>query len=373
MYNEIVVSFLSNKHKTLVSYARTLYGVLDVVGTSLWLNEDEYLTIVSNILKMYVDKYYLRDDDALSLLNGGNRPDNKFRKEMSQALILDYYGSDYDSVSIDFGESINELRLIVYLVISIDKDITFYDKNKVSLINIERSLVKLFIDYLDDKRVNRYPFLFEVLSNKINDSERKEIRFFESLKLDSDSLLFKKLGDDYYTVKYNLCILDEDEESIDGIINNGKIDKSIFSLLNQLVTLTLLKGFSNNCLVPTLLVELKSIYLYDRNLFTELLNLYSNNYIRDKVLFVINYNDYVSNKKAFGTAEEYGLNFIIRLESGFLNYDTLIDKYPYLITDDLEDDLIEFELDYIIDEDEDYINDFELFSNLIVDGDNGYE
>ncbi len=381
MRNVLVDKYLEFKHKILVSYAETLYKVYEIKDEQLWSNEKELKIITDNILKIYINKYYLRNKDELNELNVTNMDEKDFRKSLSLAVIADYYGNRYLSLKDNYKKSIYNLTLIIYIVTNIDKDISFYNKG-VQIKTIVDRINELFGDVLENHHVSKNPFLLDVLANKIKEAERKELRFFEALK-DSESYnTFLKYDNNVYYVNYNRDFNNlhkYDLNDIKKVYSKYKIKESLYKISYELTCMTLLKAFSNNCSIPQLLIPITSKYIALKSNILEINSIFENEFLKKYVSFSIPYSDYIANYDKFSVLIENGFNIVIYINefNEISDYSKIKFNYKLYITSKFvinnpkfESFIEKSEKNYkIIDSDLTHLNEDELI-NVCLKGEN---
>ena len=300
MQNDLVNKYLMYKTKTLMSYALSLYKVYDIEDEKLWTTEKEFMNIMSKIISIYTNKYYLRDKNSFKALNKNNLSEKDFKMTLALAVVAEYFGKSYEEIKVKYKKSIYNLTLILYIVTNVDKDISFYSKTSVTIKNITKQIDKLFSDVIGKAEIDKNPFIIDILANKIREAEQKEIRFFESLKSSESYIEFKEYGDMKYYLDYNYDLkklYSYNVEDIKIIYSKFKFKEQYFDIVYDLGIITILKAYSNNCNLPLFIMPISTTYIKAKGNIDYLNKIFSSNYIKNNVCFSLTFNDYKNNSK----------------------------------------------------------------------------
>lgn len=334
MQNEIIHTYLKFKKKSLLSYADTLSKVFVVKEENLWKDDNEFNQIISGILDIYINKYYFRSKKELALMNTNNMKDKEFKLTLSLAMISDYYKADYKNLKDKYKKSIYNLTLIVYIITNIDKEITFYKDNSVTIKNIVKKINKMYGDIFKNLDLSENTFLADILANKIKDVERKELRFFELLKGNDYYNEFIEYDKDTYFVhfSYELNKLETFKTiDTDYVYEKFKFEDKYLPISYELALITLLKSFVNDTVIPTLLLPVTSKYLSKKKNIEFIKKLFSNPYLKEYVQFSITYDDYKDNYKIFDVLSDLKFDIVLFLgdKEVILNYSRI--KFDYIL------------------------------------------
>lgn len=334
MQNEIIHTYLKFKKKSLLSYADTLSKVFVVKDENLWKDDNEFNQIIGGILDIYINKYYFRSKKELALMNTNNMKDKEFKLTLSLAMISDYYKDDYKNLKNKYKKSIYNLTLIVYIITNIDKEITFYKDNSVTIKNIVKKINKMYGDIFKNLDLSENTFLADILANKIKDVERKELRFFELLKGNDYYNEFIEYDKDIYFVhfSYELNKLETFKTiDTDYVYEKFKFEDKYLPISYELALITLLKSFVNDTVIPTLLLPVTSKYLSKKKNIEFIKKLFSNPYLKEYVQFSITYDDYKDNYKIFDVLSDLKFDIVLFLgdKEVILNYSRI--KFDYIL------------------------------------------
>lgn len=324
MQNNLIEKFLTNKEKILVSYAMSLHKAFKIDGEDLWNTEEEFKKLMSGIIKIYINKYYLMDYEELNKLNTNNLKEEDFKLTISLAIIVDYYQKGYEEIKEKYKESIYSLTLILYVITNADKKISFYNKYDITNKNIMTLLNKLFGEVIGADKLEKDPFIMNSLASKIKDAELQEIRFFESLKDSESFITFKKYSEDNYYVKYNYelnSLMKYNNKHINNTFKLYKYKEKYMSVIYDLTAIMILKCYSNNCKVPTFIVPISAEYLCIKSNETKLRKIFSNPNIQSKVKFSSKYNDYKLNYNYYKKLKDLGFTYVQFLNDSDLTLD----------------------------------------------------
>lgn len=334
MQNEIIHTYLKFKKKSLLSYADTLSKVFVVKEENLWKDDNEFNQIISGILDIYINKYYFRSKKELALMNTNNMKDKEFKLTLSLAMISDYYKDDYKNLKNKYKKSIYNLTLIVYIITNIDKEITFYKDNSVTIKNIVKKINKMYGDIFKNLDLSENTFLADILANKIKDVERKELRFFELLKGNDYYNEFIEYDKDTYFVhfSYELNKLETFKTiDTDYVYEKFKFEDKYLPISYELALITLLKSFVNDTVIPTLLLPVTSKYLSKKKNIEFIKKMFSNPYLKEYIQFSITYDDYKDNYKIFDVLSDLKFDIVLFLgdKEVILNYSRI--KFDYIL------------------------------------------
>lgn len=334
MQNEIIHTYLKFKKKSLLSYADTLSKVFFVKEEKLWKNDTEFNNIVEGIIDIYINKYYFRSKKEIALMNTNNMNEKEFKLTLSLAMISDYYKGNYKSVKEKHKKSIYNLTLIIYIITNIDKEITFYKDNSVTVKNIVNKINEMYGDIFKDLDLSENSFLADILANKIKDVERKELRFFELLKGNDYYNEFLKYDEDTYFVHFNYELNKlETFKTIDTdyVYEKFKFEDKYLPISYELALVTLLKSFVNDTTIPTLLLPVTSKYLTKKKNIDFIKNTFNNPYLKDYVNFSISYEDYKDNYKIFDILRDLKFSIVLFLgdDEVILNYSRI--KFDFIL------------------------------------------
>lgn len=333
MQNELVNKYLLNKQKTLLSYAVTLYKVYDLEDENLWSNEEEFKKLMDSILNKYMSKYYLRDKTYLKNLNTKNLSDKDFKMTLALAVISDHYGGEYNEIKSKFKKSIYNLTIILYIVTNADKQISFYNKYNVTTKNIVNLLNKLFSDVIGKIEIEKNPFIMEMLANKIKESEKKEIRFFESIKDNESYITFLEYSKNSYYVDYSYelrNLMKYDYEDVRYVYRNSKFKEQNMSIMYDLCAVSILKCYSNDCHVPEFIVPVSSTYIKLKTNIENIKRTFSNPYIKEKICFSTYFNDYKKNYNDYLKLNELGFKIVLFMDESQIIVDYSNVKYDFV-------------------------------------------
>ncbi len=302
MNNDLLVNYLLMKKRTLVEYSKLFYKIYDFSDQNLWNNDQEFESLITSILDIYINKYFLRNESDLEKINTAKLAENDFKMTLALAVVVDYFGNNYEEYKEKYKKSIYNLSLIVYIVTNIDKNVSFYNKKGVTIKSIVECIKELFETALKNTVINDKPFIFETIADKIRDFERMELRFFESLKDSESYLTFSKYDSSNYLVNYiyDIKSLSNYEESdVNKTKNKFDVDSMFFLITLDLSLINILKLYSNKREVPTFYIKVRSDILKDKKKITDVISKFNNVAIKDKIVFMIDLMDYKENYADF--------------------------------------------------------------------------
>ncbi len=339
MQNEIIRTYLNFKKKSLLSYAKTLAKVFPLEDDNLWKNDAEFDVIIKGIIDIYLSKYYLRSREEIKKMNTSNISDKEFNLTLSLAMISDYYKEKYNSIKNTHKKSVYNLTLIIYIMTNIDKEITFYKHNSVTVKNIVNKINDLYGDIFKDLDLSNNAFLADILATNIKDVERKELRFFELLKGNDYYNEFIKYDDNTYFVNFNyeLNKLETYKQiDTDYVYDKFKYDDKYLPISYELAIITLLKSFVNDTKIPHLLIPITSKFLSKNKNIEILKRTFNNPYLNEYIKFSISYDDYKDNYRIFEILRElkYSVVLFIGDNEVILNYSRIKLDYILYVTEE---------------------------------------
>lgn len=327
MHNALINKYLSNKQKVLCEYASVLYKIYGPDADSLWQQEFEFQSIIKNVVKTYVEKYYLRSKDELEELNTSGYAANDFKLALALAVIADAYGDKYDNLKISKKKGLYNLTIIVYIITNIDRDVTFMDA-ELSSNSIMQKLSEYFKSINQEKLVTKNPFVMNNLANRIKDNKRLEKKFFGSLDNKESFNTFAKYDKDSYFVKYNFdSNLFDKYRDIDvrRVYEKYDVDEDYFDVSYELASVTILKQFVLGHKVYDLILPVTSSYLENNQNIKLINDLFGNPFIKNKIKFSIYYSDYDKKRDKFNILREdgYKLGLFMDREQMILDYSNI--------------------------------------------------
>lgn len=337
MEYDLINKYLENKRKTLLSYASSLYKVTEFDNNELWSNEIEFNKVFSEILDIYFAKYFFTDPIKLKKLNVNNLKDKEFKMTLSLAVLVDYFGEDYQKYTEIYKRNVLNLTTILYVVTNVDKTISFYNNGNVTNKEIIKKMNHLFNDITNDVNIAKNPFFLEMLANKIKEFEKKEIRFFESLK-DSESYInFIKYDENIYYVDYVYEIrnlLNYPEVSVSNVYNKYNFKDEYLSLRYELLVISILKLYVNNCSIPKYMLPISSKYLSKASGKNLINSLFEKNSFKDNIIFSAYYSDFIKNEELFNSLIDLNYKLVLYLDQSesIMNYQSINEDFDYYIT-----------------------------------------
>lgn len=337
MENGLIEKYLLNKEKTLLSYATVLHNAYDMNDEGLWSNEEEFAQLMQKIIRVYMIKYYLRDNKDINSFNTNNLEEKEFKMTMALSVISDYFNDKYDEYKNKYKKSIYNLALILYIITTADKKISFYNKYNITVYNILSLLEKLFKDVMDDIDIEKNPYLMESLANKIADAEKKELRFFESLKDNESYISFLEYDKSHFYVNYNYdlySLMKHDNNQVKYVYQKYHFKERYMNIMYELTAITILKCFSNDCNVPKMLVPISSKYLKAKNNLNNVKRIFSNPYIKSRVYFSVYYSDFKSSFSEYLKIRNLGFEIVLFLDESeiIVDYGNLKYDFQFYVT-----------------------------------------
>ena len=258
--NDIIAKYIENSKNSIVNISNVLEDNIEFLDNNLWSSKEEFNEIITKVVNIYYDKYYLYKENNFENINKYIKFSNSINRKLKTILlaIIDYYES------IDNAKVINQKESsILYLTILIYISLVLYN-TKFNLIEEPKGIEKTINNIIDNFakiRFNKNKDLNNII-NGIKDDVIKNNEFRKIL----DSLMNKEShnayinlskDNNYYKVlyEYDIDALDEyDGKDIRIVINELDIFKKFMFMSFDLAYYTsfklLEKGLDYKLLLP---------------------------------------------------------------------------------------------------------------------------
>lgn len=254
-------------------------------------------TYYEKLVYEYDDKVIIKEIKAkrLELLEETNKIEDEKERNKEQSLINECYKYSFLSIIID-------LNNFTYC----NKLSEFRDALKIILID-NQHLIE------DDEEI------IEKLSVLLKDNTNKERKFFVGLRNDTFTVNYYsyRYSNENYLVKlhYNIQQLENNYTKLvlEKNYNNEKISLDKLIATANLVEIDLLNKMMRNKPIKHYFIECPLSQIEKREDFENIVKSFSNPRIKDNVVFIINYNDYTSNKTLFKNLSDYNFALLIDL------------------------------------------------------------
>lgn len=258
--NDIIAKYIENSKNSIVNISNVLEDNIEFLDNNLWSSKEEFNEIITKVVNIYYDKYYLYKENNFENINKYIKFSNSINRKLKTILlaIIDYYESTDNIKIITQKES-----SILYLTILMYVSLVLYN-TKFNLIEEPKGIEKTINNIIDNFakiRFNKNKDLNNIIET-IKDDVVKNNEFRNTL----DSLMNKEshnayinLSNEnkYYKVlyEYDIDALDEyDGKDIRIVINELDIFKKFMFMSFDLAYYTsfklLEKGLDYKLLLP---------------------------------------------------------------------------------------------------------------------------
>jgi len=334
---DVIGNYINKSKINLLNIVKHLEYNIEYIDNNLWndyINEE----ILSNIINIYYDKYYLNKSANYEKINKYINVNSNINYKLKRILlsIIDYYENNNQTDIIKKNE-----ENILYLDILIYIGLKIYDMNfkqldepkKIEKIinNIIDNFVK--IRFRKDRNLNK-------LINNIKDNVLDNNYFFNTInKLNKDNSFNKYLkinkNIDYFKSIYNYKInsLNKyDEKDINIVFNELNIEEEISKISYDLLYYTNFKTLNNN-------KKYNYLFPITKNILVNNIKYYyaeRNKKILDNIKFVINFNELEKDYDFINFIKENNVDLYIEVDKSFEtnNYNLFMDIKNIIIPED---------------------------------------
>ena len=302
---DIINKYFEFKKTSLIEYS------------SVFMNSKIASSYITDFINTYINTYYFHLLDTyyenevleyndqiivkelngkrLELLEETNKIEDEKERQTHQKLINDCYKSIFIAIIIDLNN--------------------FTYCNKLS--EFRETLKTILIE--NKKLIQEDEEIIEKLSVALKDNLNKERKFFVGLRNDTFNVEYYSYKDsnENYLVKLNYSIQQLENNYTKLVLeknyNNEKISLDKFIATVNLVEIDLLEKIIRNKNIKHYFIECPLTKIEKRENLEKIVTAFSNPRVKDNVVFIINYNDYMSHKTLFKNLGEYKFALLIDL------------------------------------------------------------
>ncbi len=285
--------------------------------SSIFINSKLGRNYIGEYINTYINTYYFHILDTYYENEVTDYNDQVIIKEIKgkRLELLDETNKIVDEKERQEHQNlINDCYKYILIFIIIDlKDFTYCNK----LQDFRDTLKKILIENKrlipDDEEIT------EKLSVAVKDNINKERKFFIGLRNDTFDVGYYSYRDsnENYLVKLNYSIHQLENNYTKLVLeknyNNEKILLDKFIATMNLVEIDLLDKIIKNRKIKHYFIECPITKIDKRETLEKMVMSFSNPRIKDNVVFIVNYNDYISHKTLFKNLEEYNFALLIDL------------------------------------------------------------
>mgnify|MGYP004515712323 FL=1 len=314
--NNSIDNYLNISKKNLNTILLSLENNIEFLDNELWNDTNEFNNIITNVVNIYYDKYYLYVLNDYSKIDKYIKFNNKINRRIKNILlaIIDYYENTDDIVTLNTKES-----SILYLTILIYTSLILYNKD-FNLISTPKQIEKVvnnIIDNFQSIRFKREKDLVKLIedikdiiinnnkyNNLINSMNKKDSHNM-FIKINEDNELYKIL------YEYDIKELNNYNELDINIVNNKMNITSILSGISyDLAYVTSFKLLKEG-IKKQLLFKVKKDDIIDKNIRDYMIK--RNKIINDNIKFLVDYEDIKDDYDFINTIKEYNIDLYIEV------------------------------------------------------------
>ena len=314
--NNSIDNYLNISKKNLNTILLSLENNIEFLDNELWNDTNEFYNIITNVVNIYYDKYYLYVLNDYSKIDKYIKFNNKINRKIKNILlaIIDYYENIDDIVTLNTKES-----SILYLTILIYTSLILYNKD-FNLISTPKQIEKVVNNIIDNfqsirfKREKDLVKLIEDIKNIIINNNKYNNLINSMNKKDSHNM-FIKINEDNELYKilyeYDIKELNNYNELDINIVNNKMNITSILSGISyDLAYVTSFKLLKKG-IKKQLLFKVKKDDIIDKNIRDYMIK--RNKIINDNIKFLVDYEDIKDDYDFINTIKEYNIDLYIEV------------------------------------------------------------
>lgn len=314
--NNSIDNYLNISKKNLNTILLSLENNIEFLDNELWNDTNEFNNIITNVVNIYYDKYYLYVLNDYSKIDKYIKFNNKINRKIKNILlaIIDYYENTDNIVTLNTKEG-----SILYLTILIYTSLILYNKD-FNLISTPKQIEKVvnnIIDNFQSIRFKREKDLVKLIedikdiiinnnkyNNLINSMNKKDSHNM-FIKINEDNELYKIL------YEYDIKELNNYNELDINIVNNKMNITSILSGISyDLAYVTSFKLLKEG-IKKQLLFKVNKDDIIDKNIRDYMIK--RNKIINDNIKFLVDYEDIKDDYDFINTIKEYNIDLYIEV------------------------------------------------------------
>lgn len=314
--NNSIDNYLNISKKNLNTILLSLENNIEFLDNELWNDTNEFYNIITNVVNIYYDKYYLYVLNDYSKIDKYIKFNNKINRKIKNILlaIIDYYESIDNTIILNTKEG-----SILYLTILIYTSLILYNKD-FNLISTPKQIEKVVnnvIDNFQSIRFKREKDLVKLI-NDIKDIIIKNNEYnniLNNMNNKESHNMFIKINehDNLYKIiyEYDIKELNNFNELDINIVNNKMNISSILSGISyDLAYVTIFKLLKEG-INKTLLFKVKKDDIIDKNIRDYMIK--RNKIINDNIKFLVDYEDIVDDYDFINTIKDYNIDLYIEV------------------------------------------------------------
>lgn len=327
--------------KYLVKIKKDLIEYSDIILEFVFDAPSKYKPMTKAVIKNYVEKYYYEPETEFTVLEE-YFPDYKKMNLILRYILWSIYEYHSEEKTLKELKKNNNFYLIIGLIIWISNETNKLInplEEKIQSKEITNEIIDLIQKILPFTKENSLILINDNLNEKIKENHKSNHLFFELMKNNKIYNEFSHIDkeDKYYAVNYKYEIEDIEKyqkNEVEEIIMNKGITDKLINISLELLTLTIIKMQFQNKLETFLYPISLDYYKQPKNI--EFLNkLTSIKPIKENIVFLINYEEYMANRNFIGEIKMAG--FTIALDDPpaieYKNYNIFADSKIVIVDD----------------------------------------
>ena len=337
--NDIIDKYIDISNNNLNIILKNLENNIEFNNNNLWSDEEEFNSLIKNVMGIYYKKYFLYTKNDYSKIDKYIKFNNKINRKLKNILlsIIDYYEEKDIVYKIKEQEdSILYLTILIYISINLyDKDFKLIDNPK----KIEKYINNI-IDNFVNIRFKRNKDLVTLIqnikdiiiknnefNNYINDiSTRESHNYF--IKVNNKDNLYKVI------YEYEINGLNDYEERDINIVNNKiNISDILNGISYDIAYLTSYKLLKSG-IDKVLLFKVKKEELMNKEILTYMIN--RNKIVNSNIKFLIDYDDINGDYDLVNKINDSNIDVYIELNKNFEtnNYNMFMDLKNVIVSEE---------------------------------------
>lgn len=337
----LINDYFEFKKRNLISYA------------TVFIDDSELtLEYLGKFIDTYVDTYYYH------ILN--TYYDETVKKFDGKIIIKELKGKKLEILD-EIEEDSKEKTALVnkcykYGFIAVIIDIINFN----SCMSVDDFKDLLNINLVEKKKLMEYDeAILKKLSASVKDAIFKERKFFSSLENDCYKINYYNYRDSRTNNKvildYNIETLNKSytPDIIEKNYNNYRVRALKFKSTMNLLCLDMLKKILANDVIDYYFVDTPIGEIKDREYFEDVIKNVDNNRLKNNVVFVINYSEYIQNKSMFKNLSDFSFAICIDLTRTIVIEKRLaeiegFELFHYVIIDGVKQENLQLVENYVI-------------------------
>ena len=311
----IVDKYFNKKKKEIYDYSKIINSLLEYNKDQIWSTDAEFNELAKSTINRYVENYYFKSmesfEDYTDYLGALIKCDNRFK-----TILVCAVDSIPEEKRIDnYKVSAYIVSLIVYTAVAVNRFTYPYGKYKINVTNVYKLMDMMFknidfINYKDNVKIKR-DLVLTLKRNAVN--EKKFFEALDALNTDTSRNMYQVISLDnrYFKVNYKYSIEDFKKYRPRDVRKYFKrIEDDLNALSYELAILTELKALTLN-------KDINFLFPADLNFYrkevevNKLLKVTENEYLKSKIRFLIDYDDYGKNKEVVRILTNAGFNLAL--------------------------------------------------------------